>query len=469
MNIREAKEEIKKTVEIYLDKNEFGEYTLPVSKQRPVFMAGAPGIGKTEVVRQVAAELDIAFVPCSMTHYTRQGILGRSVAGTRDYEGRKAVVSEYTMGRVIASVYSVMQDSGKQEGILFLDEINCVQEALAAAILLFLQHRILGDQHLPDGWVIITAGNPPLYNNSAKEFDVAAMDRLKQIEITEDFQAWRQYACQQGIHAAVITFLERNRLCFYSVRPGARGMQYATARGWEALSDVLKLYEKKGFEADMRLIGQYITDTEIAGRFGRYYERCRRCRADYQIADMLSGKISEEMILEFQRAGAKERYCILALLMDGLGERIRKAGRQENSLQMVDKGLKEISHVIKEEQISVSVLLQAQADAIRKKMRERTAANSIAEKEREEYLTAIRILGSYKKNPETGDLKKDFEKIRKQFGREVKQQEEQNAEIQSVREAIVSALKKAWGDSQETEFFDGYGRYMLLHTKIEHR
>ena len=115
MNIREAKDEIKKTVEIYLDKNEFGEYTLPVSKQRPVFMLGAPGIGKTEAVRQIAAELDIAFVPCSMTHYTRQGILGRSVAETRDYEGRKAVVSEYTMGRVIAAVYNVMQDSGKHQ------------------------------------------------------------------------------------------------------------------------------------------------------------------------------------------------------------------------------------------------------------------------------------------------------------------------------------------------------------------
>lgn len=119
MNIREAKDEIKKTVEIYLDKNEFGEYTLPVSKQRPVFMLGAPGIGKTEAVRQIAAELDIAFVPCSMTHYTRQGILGRSVAGTRDYEGRKAVVSEYTMGRVIAAVYNVMQDSGKKKGSSF--------------------------------------------------------------------------------------------------------------------------------------------------------------------------------------------------------------------------------------------------------------------------------------------------------------------------------------------------------------
>lgn len=453
MNIREAKDEIKKTVEIYLDKNEFGEYTLPVSKQRPVFMLGAPGIGKTEAVRQIAAELDIAFVPCSMTHYTRQGILGRSVAETRDYEGRKAVVSEYTMGRVIAAVYNVMQDSGKKEGILFLDEINCVQETLMPAILLFLQYRILGDQHLPDGWVIITAGSPPLYNNSAKEFDVAAMDRLKRIEITEDFQVWRQYAFRQGIHAAVITFLERNRLCFYSVRPGAKGMQYATARGWEALSDAIRLYEKKGFGADRRLIGQYITDTEIAGRFGLYYERCQRCRADYQIEDMLSGGISEEMIRKFQRAGTEERYCLLALLIDGLGERIRKAEKQENSLQMVDKGLKEISHVIKEEQISVSVLLQAQADAIRKKMRERTAANSIAEKEREEYLTAIRIFDVYRKNPETGDVKKDFDRIRKQFGREVKQQEEQIAEIQSVRETMGSAFRKAWGDSQETEFF----------------
>ena len=62
MNIREAKEEITRSVEVYLEKNEDGEYQIPTVKQRPIFMVGAPGIGKTAVMEQIASELDIALV-----------------------------------------------------------------------------------------------------------------------------------------------------------------------------------------------------------------------------------------------------------------------------------------------------------------------------------------------------------------------------------------------------------------------
>ncbi|MCD7885338.1 MAG: hypothetical protein LUI87_16790 [Lachnospiraceae bacterium] len=51
MNIKEAKEEIRRAVEVYLDKNEFGDYTIPISKQRPIFMVGAPGIGGSVIIR----------------------------------------------------------------------------------------------------------------------------------------------------------------------------------------------------------------------------------------------------------------------------------------------------------------------------------------------------------------------------------------------------------------------------------
>ena len=58
MNIIEAKNEIKRSVEIYLDKNEFGEYTIPVSKQRPIFMVGAPGIGKAAIIDRKSTRLN---------------------------------------------------------------------------------------------------------------------------------------------------------------------------------------------------------------------------------------------------------------------------------------------------------------------------------------------------------------------------------------------------------------------------
>ena len=62
MNIKEAKEQIKYTVQAYLSKNKYGEYMIPQNKQRPIFLVGAPGIGKTAIIEQICQELNIGFL-----------------------------------------------------------------------------------------------------------------------------------------------------------------------------------------------------------------------------------------------------------------------------------------------------------------------------------------------------------------------------------------------------------------------
>ena len=76
MNIKEAKEQIKNAMTAYFTKDEFGSYAVPVEKQRPVFLMGPPGIGKTAIMEQIAQELDVCLVSYSMTHHTRQSALG---------------------------------------------------------------------------------------------------------------------------------------------------------------------------------------------------------------------------------------------------------------------------------------------------------------------------------------------------------------------------------------------------------
>ena len=66
MNIQEAKNQIKNTITAYLSKNEYGEYEIPLERQRPVFLMGPPGIGKTAIVRQVAEEMGLGFVSYSI-------------------------------------------------------------------------------------------------------------------------------------------------------------------------------------------------------------------------------------------------------------------------------------------------------------------------------------------------------------------------------------------------------------------
>ena len=449
MNIREAKEEIKKSVEICLDKNEFGEYAIPASKQRPIFMAGPPGIGKNAVMQQIASELDIALVSCSMAHHTRQSAFGRFVIESRDYGGKKTAVSEYTMSEIIVSIYRVMQDSGKREGILFLDEINCIPDTMAPAIKQFLQYKTLGNRRVPEGWAVVTAGSLPQYNKTVKEFDVSSMDHVKRIDITEDFSVWKPYACQQGVHAAVLTFLEINPRCFFTIRSAEGGMQYATARGWEDLSTAIHLYERKGYEIHKKLIGQYITEAETAEAFAGYYDLYRKCGQEYAIKDILSGKISREMLERSQRAKREERFAVLGLIMERLGEGLQRAISREQSLRMAAGALSSIENTIRDEKIPISLLIQEQTDGFRKQLRERTAANCMMEREREEYFAAIRMLEEYEAYPETKDCKKDFEKIKKQFGRAQERHENQVGQMKSMQESAFSFLHKAWGNQEE--------------------
>ena len=150
MDIQQAKQQIKYTMQAYFAKDEFGGYALPPQRQRPIFLLGAPGIGKTAIVEQIAQELEVGFVSYSMTHHTRQSALGLPFIAQKEYGGKTYDVSEYTMSEIIAAVYDAIEQTGHREGILFLDEINCVSETLTPAMLQFLQYKVFGRHKVPE-------------------------------------------------------------------------------------------------------------------------------------------------------------------------------------------------------------------------------------------------------------------------------------------------------------------------------
>ena len=151
MNIRQAKNEIKHTVEAYLKKDEAGDYEIPEIRQRPVLLMGPPGIGKTQIMEQIARELGVGLVAYTITHHTRQSAVGLPFIREEEFAGKTYSVTEYTMSEIIASVYRRIRDSGQREGILFIDEINCVSETLAPTMLQFLQSKTFGNQKIPEG------------------------------------------------------------------------------------------------------------------------------------------------------------------------------------------------------------------------------------------------------------------------------------------------------------------------------
>ena len=76
MNIKQAKTEIKHTLQAYLAKDETGEYVIPEIRQRPMLLMGPPGIGKTQIMEQIARELKVGLVAYTITHHTRQSAVG---------------------------------------------------------------------------------------------------------------------------------------------------------------------------------------------------------------------------------------------------------------------------------------------------------------------------------------------------------------------------------------------------------
>ena len=289
MNIKEAKEQIKNAMTAYLTKDELGNYIIPIERQRPVFLMGPPGIGKTAIMEQIAQELGVALLSYSMTHHTRQSALGLPFISHKVYGGKEYDVSEYTMSEIIASVYDMIERSGKNEGILFLDEVNCASETLTPTMLQFLQFKTFGRHKVPDGWIVLTAGNPVSYNRSAREFDIVTWDRLKRIDIEPDFAAWKQYAYQRETHGSIMTYLEARKENFYKIEETVGGKRFVTARGWVDLSNIIKIYERKGLPVDQKLIAQYLQSPDIAEDFAIYYDLYNKYKADYKLDEILSG------------------------------------------------------------------------------------------------------------------------------------------------------------------------------------
>lgn len=335
MNIQQAKEQIEHAVDAYLTRDEFGELLIPVERQRPVFLVGPPGIGKTAVMEQIAAEKGIGLVSYSMTHHTRQSALGLPFIAKKVYGGQEYETSEYTMSEIIASVYEVMERDQVTAGILFLDEINCVSETLAPAMLQFLQYKVFGQHRVPDGWVIVTAGNPPEYNNSVREFDVVTWDRLKRIDVEADFETWKKYAANTGVHPAVLTYLEVRPQDFYLVESTTDGKTFVTARGWTDLSDMIRLYEQHHFPVDMQLAAQYLQNGRIAREFAVYYDLFMKYRGTYRVDEILAGRPEKSVIAQAKKAPFDERLSLLGLLLDALYKDFDQLHIQEETLRML--------------------------------------------------------------------------------------------------------------------------------------
>lgn len=454
MNIRDAKEQIKQTINAYREKNEFGKAIIPIERQRPIFLIGAPGIGKTAIIEQIAQELGIGLVTYSMTHHTRQSALGLPFIVKKTYRGKEYQVSEYTMSEIIGAVYDQIENYGLQEGILFLDEINCVSETLAPSMLQFLQYKIFGRHKVPDGWIVVTAGNPPEYNNSVREFDIVTWDRLKRIDIKPDIEAWREYAIAHDVHPSVLSYLEIKKEDFYLVETTVDGKQFVTARGWVDLSDMIKLYEKLKYKVDENLVRQYLQNAKIAKSFAIYYDLFIKYKSTYQIESILAGTQPSYIDKRAQKAKFDERISLISLLLDAVSVEIRKTMDQDEMMLILMNSIKQKKEDLKDATAEKVVnILEKIEKSLEKTSFNAKETNSASEEKWKANLAASKVLYLMiqKINSESieGCGKEPYSIIKDVFNTENANLKDSVRITKSKLDNLFSFCEKVFSDGQE--------------------
>lgn len=228
------------------------EVLLHVATVRPVFIWGAPGIGKSSLVEKFAEEVGL---PCV-------SLLGSQLApedliGVPQIQGN---TSRFCPPKMIAR---------ESPYLLFLDELNaCTQEVQKAFYSLILERRI-GEYHLPEGSIVVAAGNRTGDSAIVKTMSSALVNRMFHVQLRADAKQWLSWGYEHGLHPWVLDYIS-NRPDHLFSEPPKTEEPFSTPRSWHMLSDALKEYgagEKEIPEETLRTLVYGCVSASHAGMF----------------------------------------------------------------------------------------------------------------------------------------------------------------------------------------------------------
>ncbi len=253
---------------VAVDQNQLHSVLLNVAIVRPVFIWGAPGIGKSSIVEQFAEDVGLKCVSLLGSQLAPEDIIGVP----QIIDGK----SIFCPPRIIA------QD---EPYCLFLDELNaCSQEVQKAFYSLILDHRI-GEYHLPEGSIVIGAGNRSQDNAITRQVSSALLNRMFHVELTAKSSIWLDWAVNNGIHQYVYDYIVSRPDHLWS-QPPKTEEPFSTPRSWHMLSDAIKSYGDGITQQDLTILANGCLTASHAAQFVAYVHQIR---SQYSLKKIIDG------------------------------------------------------------------------------------------------------------------------------------------------------------------------------------
>jgi len=216
-----------------------------IVKKLPVFIWGAPGIGKSSIVKQIASEQGLEFLDLRL-----------SLLDPTDLKGIPFFNAETNEG--VWAKPSFLPSAPDSKGILFLDEINTAPPAVQASAYQLILDRKVGEYELPEGWSIVAAGNRENDRGVVYKMPPPLANRFVHFEMDVDFDDWKAWAYSAKIDSSVIGYLAYDKSMLFTFDATSNEKSFATPRSWEYVDSIIK----SGIDAELIL-------DSISGAVGR--------------------------------------------------------------------------------------------------------------------------------------------------------------------------------------------------------
>lgn len=207
---------------------------LPIKTFPSVMLWGAPGVGKSQAVRQIAKEIEDKTGKKAVVTDVRL-LLFNPI----DLRGIPTANEDKTLAVWLKPKIFQMDESDSVVNVLFLDEISAAPQSVQAAAYQITLDRVVGEHKLPENCIIIAAGNRITDKSVAYKMPKALANRLMHVNVEGSFSSWKRWAIKSGVNEKVLGFLSFKRNYLLGFNSSNDDLAFATPRSWEMVSNVL--------------------------------------------------------------------------------------------------------------------------------------------------------------------------------------------------------------------------------------